>query len=140
MSRKKIAVLTMTSEPRLLLAGVDDGQVHIIKCDRLERSILSLKLTLPNKLKKLKEAGFVLLVDEVVPCFAKHGRAVRLSDTDAKGRPVIVSAMEAYNYLMGLGGSPIQVIQAVCLKCLRHWWKKCEGRTERPRTTSTGPN
>lgn len=105
MTKKRIAVLTLSSgEPRLMLAGADDGQLFIIKCDRLERSMISLKLTLPNKLKKLRDSGFVVLVDEVIPYFAKYGRAVRLSDLDPNGRPVIVSAMEAYKSLMQLGG------------------------------------
>lgn len=63
---------------------------------------MSLKLTLPEKLEKLKKGGFIVLVDEVTPYFSKYGRAVRLSELDAKGRPIIVSAMEAYNYLTSL--------------------------------------
>ncbi|GAJ74209.1 hypothetical protein JCM18904_5185 [Vibrio sp. JCM 18904] len=85
-----------------MLAGVDDGQLHIIECQQLERSLMSLKLTLPEKLEKLKKGGFIVLVDEVTPYFSKYGRAVRLSELDAKGRPIIVSAMEAYNYLTSL--------------------------------------
>lgn len=103
MARTRIAVLTLSSgQPRLMLAGVNDGQLHIIKCQQLERSLMSLKLTLPEKLEKLKRSGFIVLVDEVTPYFSKYGRAVRLSALDAKGRPLIVSAMEAYNYLSSL--------------------------------------
>ncbi|MFH4735097.1 hypothetical protein [Vibrio diabolicus] len=103
MARTRIAVLTLSSgQPRLMLAGVDDGQLHIIECQQLERSLMSLKLTLPEKLEKLKKGGFIVLVDEVTPYFSKYGRAVRLSELDAKGRPIIVSAMEAYNYLTSL--------------------------------------
>ncbi|WP_432773926.1 hypothetical protein [Vibrio parahaemolyticus] len=105
MAKKRIAILTLSSgEPRLMLAGVDNGQLFIIQCDRLERSMMSLKLTLPDKLKKLKDKGFVVLVDEILPYFYKYGRAVRLSDLDASGRPIIVAAMEAYNNLHALGG------------------------------------
>ncbi|HHX8365068.1 TPA: hypothetical protein ACVOZA_004198 [Vibrio alginolyticus] len=103
MARTRIAVLTLSSgQPRLMLAGVDDGQLHIIECQQLERSLMSLKLTLPEKLEKLKKGGFIVLVDEATPYFSKYGRAVRLSDLDTKGRPIIVSAMEAYNYLTSL--------------------------------------
>ncbi|EPN8252301.1 hypothetical protein ACT3SD_003940 [Vibrio alginolyticus] len=103
MTRTRIAVLTLSSgQPRLMLAGVNDGQLHIIECQQLERSLMSLKLTLPEKLEKLKRSGFIVLVDEVTPYFSKYGRAVRLSALDAKGRPIIVSAMEAYNYLSSL--------------------------------------
>ncbi|ENK2110127.1 hypothetical protein [Vibrio alginolyticus] len=103
MARMRIAVLTLSSgQPRLMLAGVNDGQLHIIECQQLERSLMSLKLTLPEKLEKLKKGGFIVLVDEVTPYFSKYGRAVRLSELDAKGRPIIVSAMEAYNYLSSL--------------------------------------
>ncbi|EGR2324801.1 hypothetical protein DX888_24030 [Vibrio alginolyticus] len=103
MARTRIAVLTLSSgQPRLMLAGVNDGQLHIIECQQLERSLMSLKLTLPEKLEKLKRSGFIVLVDEVTPYFSKYGRAVRLSALDAKGRPIIVSAMEAYNYLSSL--------------------------------------
>ena len=102
--KRMIAVLSLSSsEPRLMIAGVEDGQVHIIRCESLSRSMLSLKLTIPAKLKKLREAGSVILVDEVVPHFAKYGRAIKLSDLDASGRPIIVAAMEAYNYLRTYG-------------------------------------
>ncbi|EOX3832366.1 MULTISPECIES: hypothetical protein [unclassified Vibrio] len=103
MARMRIAVLTLSSgQPRLMLAGVNDGQLHIIECQQLERSLMSLKLTLPEKLEKLKKNGFIVLVDEVTPYFSKYGRAVRLFELDAKGRPIIVSAVEAYNYLTSL--------------------------------------
>lgn len=105
MAKKRIAVLTLSSgEPRLMTAGVDDGQVFIIKCEQLERSMLKLKMTLPSKLKKLKKGGFVLLVDEVIPYFSKYGRSVKLDDVDVKGRPVVAAAMQAYSYLKSFDG------------------------------------
>lgn len=103
MANKRIAVLSLSSSsPRLMLAGVQDGQVSIVKCEELPRSMLTLKIALPKKLKKLKDSGFVLLVDEVIPHFAKYGRAVSLHDLDGQGRPIVVAAMQAYNNLKTL--------------------------------------
>ncbi|CAH0543003.1 hypothetical protein [Vibrio marisflavi] len=100
MSQRRIAVLTLSmAEPRLMLAGAKDGQLHIIECKRLERSLHALKKALPEKLESLRKKGFVLLVDEVVPCFAQYGRSAKLSDIDAQNKPVVVSAMEAYQNL-----------------------------------------
>lgn len=103
MTKKRIAVLSMSSgDPRLMLAGVDDGQVSIVKCDELPRSMLTLKLKLPSRLKALRNKGFVVLVDEVVPYFAKFGRAVSMDDKTANGLPLVVTAMQAYTNLKSL--------------------------------------
>ena len=115
MSQKRIAVLTLSkSEPRLMLSGVKDGQLHVIKSDRLARSMAELKKTLPKRLEKIQSSGFVLLVDEVIPCFGHYGRTVKLSDMDGNEKPIIASAMEAYlnltayqsiSYPQGSGGA-----------------------------------
>lgn len=103
MTKKRIAVLSLSSgSPRLMLAGVEDGQVSIVKCEELPRSMIVLKLKLPKQLQKLKEKGFVLLVDEVLPHFAKYGRAVKIDDKGPNGQPVVVTAMQAYNNLKSL--------------------------------------
>lgn len=103
MAKKRIAVLSMSSgDPRLMLAGVDDGQVSIVKCEELPRSMLTLKLKLPSRLKKLRDKGFVVLVDEVVPYFAKYGRSVSMDDKTANGLPLVVAAMQAYTSLKSL--------------------------------------
>lgn len=103
MTKKRIAVLSMSSgDPRLMLAGVSDGQISIVKCEELPRSMLTLKLKLPNKLKNLRDKGFVVLVDEIVPCFAKYGRAVSMDDKTANGLPLVVAAMQAYTNLKAL--------------------------------------
>jgi hypothetical protein len=100
MAQKRIAVLTMSlASPRLMLAGERDGILHIIECKTLDSNLSQLQSTLPDKLDALRKKGFVLLVDEVMPHFARYGRAVKLSDLDASGRPIIVSAMEAYRNL-----------------------------------------
>ena len=100
MAKKRIAVLSMSSgDPRLMLAGVDDGQVSIVKCEELPRSMLTLKLKLPSKLKNFRDKGFVVLVDEIVPYFAKYGRAVSMDDKTANGLPLVVAAMQAYTSL-----------------------------------------
>ena len=103
MAKKRIAVLSMSSgDPRLMLAGVDDGQVSIVKCEELPRSMLTLKLKLPSKLKNFRDKGFVVLVDEIVPYFAKYGRAVSMDDKTANGLPLVVAAMQAYTSLKSL--------------------------------------
>lgn len=103
MEKKRIAVLSLsTGKPRLMLAGVDKGNLFIVQCDSLEPSMLQLKLTLPEKLQDLKKRGFILVVDEVLPYFGRYGRTVSLSDLDSQGRPIIVSAMQAYNNLKSL--------------------------------------
>lgn len=103
MAKKRIAVLSMSSgDPRLMLAGVDDGQVSIVKCEELPRSMLTLKLKLPSKLKNFRDKGFVVLVDEIVPYFAKYGRAVSMDDKTDNGLPLVVAAMQAYTSLKSL--------------------------------------
>ncbi len=97
MTQKRIAVLTLSfGEPRLMMAGLKDGMVHIIESKRLESSFPHLKRTLPARLEKLRRGGFVVLVDEVIPYFAQYGRACRLNDIDGTGKPIIVAAMQAY--------------------------------------------
>ncbi len=97
MTQKRIAVLTLSfGEPRLMLAGLKDGMVHIIESKQLEPSLPHLKRTLPARLEKLRKGGFVVLVDEVIPHFAQFGRAVKLNDIDGTGKPIIVAAMQAY--------------------------------------------
>lgn len=91
-----------SGDPRLMLAGVDDGQVSIVKCEELPRSMLTLKLKLPSKLKNFRDKGFVVLVDEIVPYFAKYGRAVSMDDKTANGLPLVVAAMQAYTSLKSL--------------------------------------
>lgn len=104
MAEKRIAILTLSfSEPRLLAAAFKDGILHIIESKALEPSLRSLQKTLPKRLDKLRKKGFILLVDEVIPNFSRYGRAVRLSDPDGNGIPVIVSAMQAYNNLNQYG-------------------------------------
>ncbi len=91
-----------SGEPRLMLAGVDDGQLSIVKCEELPRSMLALKLKLPSKLKKFRDKGFVVLVDEIVPYFSKYGRAVSMDDKTPNGLPLVVAAMQAYTNLKSL--------------------------------------
>lgn len=100
---KRIYTVSLTgTEPLAMIAGYRDGQLHVIKCERLTANLAALKETLPKKLKKLQKDGFVVLVDEAIPVFAKYGRPCRLSDIDQDGRPIIVTSLEQYNYMMKL--------------------------------------
>ncbi len=104
MQNKRIAILTLSqSEPLLLLAGVKDGKLHIVKTEQLPRSIDALKETLPAKLDKFVAGDFILLVDEVIPHFSQYGRDVRLQHVGQDQRPIVVSALEAYRNLKALG-------------------------------------
>lgn len=100
---KRIYTVSLTgTEPLAMIAGYRDGQLHVIKCERLTPNLAALKETLPKKLKKLQKDGFIVLVDEVIPVFAKYGRPCRLSDVDQDGRPVVVTSLEQYNNMMKL--------------------------------------
>ena len=100
---KRIYTVSLTgTEPLAMIAGYRDGQLHIIKCERLTPNLAELKKTLPEKLTKLQKDDFIILVDEVIPVFAKYGRPCRLSDVDQDGRPLIVTSLEQYNNMMKL--------------------------------------
>ncbi|MFH4670943.1 hypothetical protein [Vibrio alginolyticus] len=100
MSRKRIAVITLsTGKARLMLSGVQDGAVHIVECKNLPSNIKELNKTLHKRLDALRRQGFIVIVDEVLPNFAKHGRAVRLDGESASGTPIVVEAMKAYQNL-----------------------------------------
>lgn len=102
---KKIFVLSLAvREPMGLFAGYRDGQLHIIKLERYDRNLRALSKTLPDKLTSLVKDGFIVLVDEAIPQFSEYARPCRLSDIGADGRPIIVSALEKYQYLLPLKG------------------------------------
>lgn len=100
---KKIVVVSLSSrEPMLMASGYKDGELHIIKVDRLPTNLTDLKNTLPAQLNQLRQNGFIVLVDEVIPNFGQYGRPCRLSDIDAHGKPIVVSALEIYRSMMDL--------------------------------------
>ncbi|MEC6832976.1 hypothetical protein VXS06_14510 [Photobacterium toruni] len=103
MTDKRIfAVSLSNNEPMSLLAGYRDGQLHIVDCKPLPRSLAKLKKTLPNRLIRLKETGFIVLVDEVMPVFGRYARSLKLSDVGTDGRPVLVSALQTYRNMVNL--------------------------------------
>lgn len=79
-----------------ILAGYRDDQLHIISCERLPRNLSKLKELLIPKIKSFQEKGFIVLVDEVLPVFSNYARAVKLSDIDSSGTPIMVSSLQAY--------------------------------------------
>lgn len=94
---KRLFVVSLSGdEPMSMVAGYRDGSLHVSSCTRLPRDMRSLKKSLPERMKKNGKNGFIVLVDEVTPYFYQFGRAIKLSDINADGRPVIVSAMQAY--------------------------------------------
>ncbi len=97
---KRIAVFSMSSKvPQLMLSGLVDGELHVTKRESFRADIHELKSSIPSKLDKLRERGYVVVVDEVTPCFSRHGRPLRLADKGIDGRPVIVAAMETLGAL-----------------------------------------
>lgn len=103
MSKRRVAVLTMHGgNPKLMLSGVADGVIHIVRCESLERNARKLNETLPSRLEKLRQNGSIVVVDEPIPNFYKYGRAVRLDSESPSGKPVLVEALQAYESLMGL--------------------------------------
>lgn len=102
-SKRFIYVVSLAQgEPMAMTAGYTAGQLHIIKCDRLVRNLAELKKTLPATLEGLRQKGFIVLVDEVMPVFSKYGRPARLSDIGPDGRPLLVSALETYRNMLSL--------------------------------------
>lgn len=95
-SKRIFVVTTAQDQPMSMLAGYRDGQLHIIECERLPRNLAKLKEKLPEKLTDLRQKGFIVLVDEVLPVFGQYGRSVRLADPGHDGRPILVSALESY--------------------------------------------
>ncbi|GAL07923.1 maturation control [Photobacterium aphoticum] len=85
-----------------LLAGYKDGTLHVIDCKPLPQNLEALKKSLPKSMAKHKKKGFVVLVDEVIPVFAKYGRSCRLGQAGADGRPVLITALEAYRNMSRL--------------------------------------
>ena len=103
MTDKRIFVVSLSnSEPMTMLAGYRDGQLHIIECKPLSRNLSTLKKTLPDQLTRLKNKGFIVLVDEILPVFARYARGLHLSDLGNDGRPVLVSALRAYHNMINL--------------------------------------
>ncbi|WP_318491930.1 hypothetical protein [Photobacterium leiognathi] len=100
---KRIYCVSLSGEePQAIIAGFRDGQLHIIKSERLPKNLSQLKEQLPKKLTKLQSDGFIVLVDEVFPLFAQYGRPCRLSDIGQDNRPIVVSSLELYNNMMTL--------------------------------------
>ncbi|MCG3884124.1 hypothetical protein I3271_05440 [Photobacterium leiognathi] len=103
MTDKRIFVVSLSSnEPMSLLAGYRDGQLHIVECKPLPRSLATLKKKLPERLINLKDKGFITLVDEVIPVFSRYARSLKLSDIGNDGRPVLVSALQTYRNMVNL--------------------------------------
>ena len=100
MTQKRIVVLTLSqSQPLLMISGFKDGELHIIETERLVSDMRTLKESLPNRLTKYANAGFIVLVDEVIPFFNRFGRAVRLQDFESDGVAIIVSSIRSYRHL-----------------------------------------
>lgn len=100
MSDKRIAVLTLSmGEARLMLSGLRDGRLHVVECKSLAKNAKQLNKTLPARLESLRKQGFIVIVDEVIPNFAKHGRALRLDGETPSGVPIVVEAMKTYQNL-----------------------------------------
>lgn len=102
---KRIYTVSLSGvEPVAMISGYKNGQLHVIKCERLPKSLTELKEYLPKKLKKLHKDNFIVLVDEVIPTFSKYGRPCKLSDIGDDGRPIVISSLEQYKNLINLQG------------------------------------
>lgn len=100
MSAQRIVVFSMSyGKACLMLSGVKDGAVHVIECRTLDNNVRSLNEKLHDRLENYRKKGFIVIVDEVIPNFSKHGRAIRLDGLTPSGLPVIVEAMKAYQNL-----------------------------------------
>lgn len=100
MSAQRIAVFSMSyGKACLMLSGVKDGSVHVVECRTLDNNVRSLNEKLHSQLESYRKNGFVVIVDEVIPNFAKHGRSVRLDSETPSGAPLLVEAMKAYQNL-----------------------------------------
>jgi hypothetical protein len=100
MSDKRIAVLTLSmGQARLMLSGFKDGVLHVVECKSLPNNAKKLNKTLHGRLESLRKQGFIVIVDETIPNFAKHGRAVRLDGETPAGVPIVVEAMKTYRNL-----------------------------------------
>lgn len=100
MTQKRIVVLTLSqNQPLLMISGFKDGELHIIETEHLVSDMRTLKESLPKRLTKYANAGFIVLVDEVIPFFNRFGRAVRLQDFGSDGVAIIVSSIRSYRNL-----------------------------------------
>ncbi|MCG6418808.1 hypothetical protein K6U51_12255, partial [Vibrio fluvialis] len=100
MSAQRIVVFSMSyGKACLMLSGVKDGSVHVVECRTLDKNVRALNEKLHSQLESYRKKGFVVIVDEVIPNFAKHGRAVRLDSETPSGAPLLVEAMKAYQNL-----------------------------------------
>lgn len=103
MSSKRIFIVSLsTGDPMSLLAGYLNGQLHVVKCESLERNLAQLKKTLPDRIEALKSKGYIVLVDEVIPVFSHLCRGVKLSDIGPDGRPILVSSLQYYKNMEAL--------------------------------------
>ncbi|HIF9347086.1 TPA: hypothetical protein ACX6RX_003197 [Photobacterium damselae] len=103
MANKRLFIVSLSgNRPMSMLAGFRDGTLHIAECKSLPNNIRTLKKELPEQMKKLAGKGFIILIDEVVPIFSQYGRAISLSDIDANGVPIVISAMRSYRNMNDL--------------------------------------
>lgn len=100
---KRICAVSLSrEEPIMVLSGYRDGQLHIIKSEPLTPNIGLLKKTLPDRLKKMSKAGFIVIVDEILTVFSRYGQRVRLDTIGSDNRPVLVSTLEVFKNMRAL--------------------------------------
>ncbi|EGQ7810300.1 hypothetical protein I6Y99_004341 [Vibrio parahaemolyticus] len=99
---KRLAVLSLShGKPILMRAGYRDGLLVVVESKELPPDMRTIQNLLPGLLTKFKQKGYVLIVDEVISYFGAYGRPLRLEDTGSTGKPVLVSALEAYKSMDG---------------------------------------
>lgn len=97
---RKIAALSLSyHKPLLIRAGYspEKGLLSVVERKEFSQDIRNLKNELPDLLQNYAANGYVVVVDETIPIFARYGRPLKLEMVGADNRPVIVSALEAYN-------------------------------------------
>ena len=101
MSNKKICAISLsTSSPMLAKAAWKDGELFVAEVTKLPESRHALEQDLITQIRDLERKGFEVLVEETSDFItSRAGVRVRLGDTGATGKPVLVEALDIYREL-----------------------------------------
>lgn len=101
MFNKKIcAVCLSTAQPMLVIAAWKDGELFIDNNENLPATRHALEQKLIPRIYDLERKDFEVLVDESGDFItSRAGLRVRLGDTGASGKPILVEALDAFREL-----------------------------------------
>lgn len=101
MFNKKIcAVCLSTDQPMLAIAAWRDGELFIAETEKLPVRRHSLEEELIPKIIGMEQKEFEVLVDESGDFItSRAGQRVRLSDTGASGKPILVESLDTFREL-----------------------------------------